>query len=179
MKLENIECLFFDLGSTLIDETPSEKIRIELLHTVLQERGISASVEKIREIIDDASKDYAPSSFREAVKRFCRDKAECESVWSLTRYSHDHEILYPDTIEVLERLYGHYKIGFIANQNAGTEKRLENSASGIFSAYVFHRPNSGWKNPTCDFPACARKSGLRSGTRRHDRGSPGYRYFSR
>ena len=42
-----------------------------------------------------------------------------------TEWHTEDEILYPNTVKVLDNLSQKYKLGIIANQNCGTEKRLE------------------------------------------------------
>ncbi len=147
MKLKNIEWLFFDLGSTLIDESESERRRTERLAALLAESGIEASIDKIRATIDQASRDYAPSSFREAVRRLCRSDAEYEFLCAATRYSHDYERLYPDAAGVLERLAGRYRIGFIANQGMGAEKRLEAFGIRKYFSLCFSSAETGMEKP--------------------------------
>lgn len=125
MKFEDIRWLFFDLGSTLIDESEAEKYRIERLHRSLGELGIGVPVGRIYELIDGASKEYAPSSFRTAVRRLCRNDDDYEYLSGKAGYSHRYEKLFGEVPGILEALAKTYRIGFIANQSPGAEKRLE------------------------------------------------------
>ncbi|MDE6656014.1 MAG: HAD family hydrolase [Anaeroplasmataceae bacterium] len=105
-----IKWLFFDLGSTLIDETDCEENRFsDLLNQ--SKRTREALTEKYREYI---SKNQSP--YKEIVKEFNLRKKE----WPIHL-----EKLYPEVPFLLEQLKKKYHLGIIANQSLGTEKRLE------------------------------------------------------
>ena len=108
--LENIKWLFFDVGSTLVDE-----------HLAYEHR--------MREMADLANTTY--SSVYETAMTFYKQnkKGDLETAKllgvELPKWHKEDEILYSDTTKCLEILSGRYKIGIIANQSLGTKKRLE------------------------------------------------------
>ena len=110
MKLNNIKWIFFDMGSTLIDET-------------------LAMEHRIREVIEGTSVTY--EQFVEKKIYFAKQNkpADLETIkfYGLTKtpWHKEDEHLYPDTIECLKKLHGHYKLGIIANQSLGSKERLE------------------------------------------------------
>ncbi len=110
MKLDSIKWIFFDMGSTLIDET-------------------LAMEHRIREVIEGTSVTY--EQFVEKKIYFAKQNkpADLETIkfYGLTKtpWHKEDERLYSDTIECLKKLYGHYKLGIIANQSLGSKERLE------------------------------------------------------
>ena len=107
---ENIKWLFFDVGSTLVDE-----------HLAYEHR--------MREMADLANTTY--SSVYETAMTFYKQnkKGDLEAAKllgvELPKWHKEDEILYSDTTKCLEILSGRYKIGIIANQSLGTKTRLE------------------------------------------------------
>lgn len=108
--LENIKWLFFDVGSTLVDE-----------HLAYEHR--------MREMADLANTTY--SSVYETAMTFYKQnkKGDLEAAKllgvELPKWHKEDEILYSDAAKCLEILSGRYKIGIIANQSLGTKERLE------------------------------------------------------
>lgn len=110
MNRDKLKWLFFDMGSTLIDES----VAIE---------------HRIREVIEETDITY--EQFLEKKVFFAKQNkpADLETLkyFGLTKtpWHKEDERLYPEAASCLERLHKHYKIGIIANQSAGSEERLE------------------------------------------------------
>lgn len=110
MKLDNIKWIFFDMGSTLIDET-------------------LAMEHRIREVIEGTGVTY--EQFVEKKIYFAKQNkpADLETIkfYGLTKtpWHKEDERLYTDTIECLKKLHRHYRLGIIANQSLGSKERLE------------------------------------------------------
>lgn len=108
--IKSAEWLFFDVGSTLVDE-----------HLAYEDR--------MRKIAEAANTSY--DYVYETALQFYRQnqKGDLETAKllgvSLPSWNKEAEILYGDTVRCLEYLSGKYKIGVIANQSLGTEQRLE------------------------------------------------------
>lgn len=107
---DNIEWLFFDVGSTLIDE-----------HIAYEHR--------LRDIACMANCTYQ-YVYEQAVTFYKQNKKGDLEVAKqlgvrLPRWHTEDEILYEDTLKCLEVLASGYKIGIIANQSLGTKERLE------------------------------------------------------
>lgn len=100
---------FFDIGSTLVDESGVYENRIK---EITQNNNID-TIEFITKVKQRAQTEQKPIA----------SVAENYGV-KVPEWRHDLETLYPDTKEVLQRLRQNYKIGIIANQDFGTEQRL-------------------------------------------------------
>lgn len=107
--LENIKWLFFDVGSTLVDESR------------VYEKRMRIAAEK-------AGADY--EYVYETAMSFYRQnkKGDLETFKLLDvekpKWSFEDELLYSDSEAVLGKLSKSYKIGVIANQSLGTAERL-------------------------------------------------------
>ena len=119
--------LFFDVGSTLVNENKAYEARIK---TAIAGKDIS-----YQEFYDKML-----SYFRKNKK----GDLEALSFYGLERpaWRTDLETLYPQTKEILEQLGPEYKLGIIANQLPGLEERLKDFGildyfSAIFSSAEF------------------------------------------
>ena len=107
--VSNIKWIFFDIGSTLVDESAVCENRIsEITRRYHLNRNEFIAKVKLRaqtnpKPIISVAADYGAK---------------------IPAWRHDLEALYPDAKEVLQELGQKYKLGIIANQDYGTEKRL-------------------------------------------------------
>ena len=106
----NITWLFFDVGSTLIDE------QIAYNH-------------RMQDIAEAANTTYQ-KVYETAVEFFKQNKkGDLETAKQLgvplPKWHTEDEILYPDATQCLKNLCHKYKIGIIANQELGTKDRLQ------------------------------------------------------
>ena len=109
--LSQIKWIFFDIGSTLVDE--SECYRARYAETV---KGTDITYGEFENKVIEYSQQNKKGD-HEAVKYFNL---------TLSKWRKDLEKLYPDTEKVLKCLFERgYKLGIIANQSLGSEKRLE------------------------------------------------------
>lgn len=105
-----LKWIFFDLGSTLIDETDCIEFRVA---ETLKQAGAPSKEDFYRQMEYFASVNMLP--YKDTVKKFGLENV---------RWLKELEKLYPESQEVLQSLQGRYKLGIIANQSAGTEERL-------------------------------------------------------
>ena len=110
MILANIKWIFFDIGSTLVDESVAYQNRIERTIT-----GTNVTYDDFYNKMVEISK-YNQSGYNKALEAYGLKMAPWNS---------DDEFVYPETENCLSELSKHYKIGIIANQNLGSEERLE------------------------------------------------------
>lgn len=105
------EWIFFDIGSTLVDESAVYENRIK---EITQRNNIDKNefIEKVKQRAQTSPKPIVSVAAEYGAK--------------LPAWRHDLEALYPNAKEILQRLSENYKIGIIANQDFGTEQRLAN-----------------------------------------------------
>lgn len=107
-----IKWIFFDIGTTLVDETEAYNHRIREAI-----RGTDITFEQFQEKRIFFAKQNLRGDL-EAIKYFGLTK---------TPWHKEDEIPYPDAERILKYLHCKgYKIGVIANQSAGTADRLKN-----------------------------------------------------
>ena len=107
---KDIQWLFFDVGSTLVDE-----------HIAFEHR--------FKDMADFANVEYE-QVYDQAIELYKQNKkGDLELAKQLgvqpTKWYNEDEILYQDTARSLELLSSKFKIGIIANQELGTKERLE------------------------------------------------------
>ena len=107
--MKAIEWIFFDIGSTLTDES----------------RVYERRFKKIAELAG-VSEDYV---LKKAIEYYENNKKGDLEVINLLgiekpKWESEYEILYNNTKNCLKDLHEKYQIGIIANQKLGTEKRL-------------------------------------------------------
>lgn len=110
MILANIKWIFFDIGSTLVDESVAYQNRIE--RTIA---GTNVTYDDFYNKMVEISK-YNQSGYNKALEAYGLKTVPWNS---------DDEFIYPETENCLGELSKHYRIGIIANQNLGSEERLE------------------------------------------------------
>lgn len=104
-----IEWLFFDVGSTIMNE------QIAYEHRLREIAGLAnIPFEKVYEMALEYYKQN---------KKGDLETAKALAV-ELTKWHKEDEILYDDAIQCLEILSKKYRIGIIANQSLGTKERL-------------------------------------------------------
>ncbi len=108
--MDGVKWLFFDIGSTLVDET---KVYDDIFQKIAVAAGVSAEYVKNMAI-----------RFYRQNKRGHREVMRLLGV-EYPEWSPLYEELYPDTVKCLEVLEKKYYLGIIANQIPGAEKRLE------------------------------------------------------
>ncbi len=117
--MKNIKWIFFDIGSTLVDESEAYDHRAR---EMLKDSGISFAR------FDEARISFAKQGLdgnSAAIEHFGLKK---------TPWHSEDEFLYPDTYATLSALRQRgYRLGIIANQNSGLEERLR--AFGIYQFF--------------------------------------------
>lgn len=105
-----VKWLFFDVGSTLINEQFAYEHR-------LKEIAVSAAV-PYQDVYEMAL------SFYRKNKKGDLETAKALGI-ELSKWHSEDEILYPDAADCLKELSNKYKLGIIANQSPGTSERLK------------------------------------------------------
>lgn len=151
MKLTDAEWIFFDLGSTLVDETEAHNIRAEAALSLLEEEtGKKHTLEEFNELAyrfgTEGRKAPSPSALRYlGVKKF-------------DKYNKTFEIAYENSAPVLARLHKKYKIGIIANQSGGTVRRMLRMGILDNIDLVYSSAEMGMSKPSVEFFRSALKA---------------------
>ena len=105
--IENIKWLFFDMGSTLVDESAAYESRMR-------------NVAKMANVTYEYVYETAIKFYKE------NKKGDLETVKLLNvkkpEWKHEDEILYSDSEDCLKKLSGKYKIGVMASAEEGIAK---------------------------------------------------------
>lgn len=109
--MKNIKWMFFDLGSTIVDE--SDCLR-ERCRVIIEQNNLDAD-EFCKKVLEYAEKDA-----------FAIRWAAREYGVEVPKWFGELEKLYPDVEKILKKLSSKYKLGIIANQQPGTQKRIDN-----------------------------------------------------
>ena len=129
---ENTEWLFFDVGSTLVDESLVYEKRM---------KNIADSSEVSYEYVYETALNFYKQNKKgdlEVMKMLGAEKP---------KWTFEDERLYDDTDKCLEALSKNYKIGVIANQSLGTAQRLESFGILKFIALVIASAEEGVAKP--------------------------------
>lgn len=130
--MKNIKWIFFDLGSTLVDETECVKKRCDV---IVEKNNLDRNefYNKVKECAKTDS--YA---VRAAAVYYGVD---------IPKWYGELEKLYPDVEKVLKELSQKYKLGIIANQVAGTQNRIDNWGIGKYFDIVIASTEAGCSKP--------------------------------
>ncbi|HFH9839621.1 TPA: HAD family hydrolase [Streptococcus suis] len=112
-----IEWIFFDLGSTLLDEEAAYRFYIDKCVKKLQSLDIEVSADSYKKkMVEYAHRLLDP--IHATWQYFA--PTEPRPLWTNEGVS-----LYPETIEVLEKLSQNYRLGLIANQSSSIRELLK------------------------------------------------------
>ena len=124
--------IFFDLGSTLVDEIDVYKSRCEF---AIRQLNISPD-EFMNRVYEEAK--ISPTPIGSAAKAYGV---------VLPEWDNSLEKLYKAVPSVLSGLYGKYKLGIIANQSLGTQERIDNWGIGQYFDVVIASAEAGVAKP--------------------------------
>ena len=130
--MNKVKWIFFDIGSTLVDESAVYEDRISEI-TCSNNIKINEFIEKVK---------LRAQTNPKPIISVAADYGAKVPAWR-----QDLETLYPDAKEVLRELRQKYKLGIIANQDYGTEKRLINFGIRQYIDLVIASAEEGVEKP--------------------------------
>lgn len=133
--MNSIKWIFFDIGSTLVDESACYEKRYR---ETTQNTAVGYQEFKDK-VIEFAAMSNSP--YKEAVKHFGLQK---------TKWYSELETPYPSTESVLEVLSKKYNLGIIANQPAGCKERLEKWGIAEYFDLVISSTEEGIEKPNSE-----------------------------
>lgn len=136
--MDKVNWLFFDMGSTLIDETQSY---MGWFRNASQLIGGALSAHEIE-------KEYCAGMVK-GLPTIAGQLRAYGFTGSSTSHLYPSELdtPYPEAEKVLRQLYRTYKLGIIANQNAGSELRLEQYGLRKYFEVIVASAEAGVKKP--------------------------------
>ena len=146
--MNRISWIFFDIGSTLVDESECYRARVmEML------RGT----------------DVTYGEFTEKMISYYKGSGKGDKLaasyygFTLPEWNSDLEILYPEAQECLEQLHGRYRLGIIANQNPGTAERMKKFGIADYFDVIVASAEEGVAKPdSAIFLIALKKAGCRA-----------------
>lgn len=138
MIFDGIKWLFFDMGSTLIDESESYKTWFQRASDAV---GGAVSARELMEGYREGMARYAPTIVRQ-LKQFGYTQDTTNHL-----YPHELERPYPQSKPLLERLSKTYRLGVIANQSPGAEERLQRYGLLQYFDFVLGSDDVGLSKP--------------------------------
>lgn len=142
--LKQIEWLFFDVGSTLVDESRANE------HRILD--AIEGT---------DISYEQAYTQAVQLAEQNIAHPLKCLGL-PLTPWHSEDETLYPQAAECLAGLHGRYRIGIIANQSPGTADRMKAYGISQYLDLVVASAEEGLEKPDLRiFELALRRAGCR------------------
>lgn len=130
--MDEIKWLFFDIGSTLVDESKCYEYRC---NEILKSNNVNAE-EFYAKVLDFAKENSFPIKAAAGYYNF-----------EIPKWPTELELLYPNVEEILELLSHKYKLGIIANQVAGTQERIDNWGIGKHFDVVAASAEVGYAKP--------------------------------
>lgn len=132
LKMNDIKWIFFDLGSTLVDESAVYESRCDY---AVKQAGISRD-EFMEKVYEAARTSPTP----------IKSVAQYYNV-ILPEWDNSPEKLFTASENVVEQLSHRYKLGIIANQTPGTQERIDNWGIGKYFDVVAASAEVGCAKP--------------------------------
>lgn len=137
----NTKWIFFDMGSTLLDETASYKRWFENASAAI---GGALSPEEIRNGYIKGMAEYKATISGQLAPYGFKEKS------TVHLYPSELDKPYPETAEVLEFFSKKYNLGIIANQKLGTENRLEGFGIRKYFKVIISSEEEGVSKPNLE-----------------------------
>lgn len=145
--MTNPKWIFFDLGWVLVDETEAHRARLAETSALLAPVGLHLSTDQLMARCEQAATDFERSPFLGMLTRLGLSAAHMARVKNSVRYAKEYERLYPGAREKLAFLSERFKLGVIANQSEGTERRLSQWDIKRYFTVIFASAERGLAKP--------------------------------
>lgn len=143
----NVKWLFFDLGSTIIDENQAGQQRLTEVSDTLGELGVNVSPSELRVSIENANANFLPNALSAILDVYLDSDGEKEKVRNSGRYPKELEYLFPGVRPMLEKLCDSYALAVVANQPHGTEQRLKDFGILEYFSFCLSSSEEGMAKP--------------------------------
>jgi len=154
----NLKWIFFDLGSTITDESPFENYMLNYVYKFLENAGISMDAklfnERLRKVIEERlfGNEGYKGIVREMVCHFTNKKQVFQKI--LCEYDKyvapmyvEMQQIYSEAITVLEELREKWELGLIANQPKTTKNYLQETGLTKYFKVIVLSEDVGYSKP--------------------------------
>ncbi len=139
--------IFFDLGWTLVDESQAHISRLERVLPFLNKLGIERSTTDLFADCVASATEFAESPYWGVLKKYGLSDDQLNQAKRIAPYAKADEQLYQGVEVLLGELSTKYNLGIIANQSAGTLRRLEIWGIRNYFTLVFASHEAGLSKP--------------------------------
>jgi 8-oxo-dGTP diphosphatase/putative hydrolase of the HAD superfamily len=122
---DQVRWIFFDIGETLVDESKPIRDVMEQFINAAKQLGYGFRLEEVKRSMLHFHSQLCAHPMRDVIEKLIPSAADRAEIRLNMKYKKDLEQPFVEAEGVLKQLFGSYQLGVIANQNAGTEERLE------------------------------------------------------
>ena len=146
-RLSDVRWLFFDMGSTLMNERRGAEDLVQQVVKAAGDLGLQVSRDDVNRAFETAYRSFAPRLLAGAVQTLVEDPDGRAAILGSVGYRADLDEPYPDAAPVLSALAERYRIGVIANQPFGTSARLARHGLAPFISHCLSSAETGVAKP--------------------------------
>jgi len=144
----NCKWIFFDVGYTLLDETPGWEPLFVALSDELGRAGRPTSVATIWDTFHTVAREFERKQWIGLCRRLAAHQAEAERLEKVAlQWKHELQIPHSRAGDVLRVLSQHYKLGIIANQWVGTTDRMRQHGWADYFSLIIGSAEAGVVKP--------------------------------
>jgi HAD superfamily hydrolase (TIGR01509 family) len=132
---EMLDWLFFDIGSTLFDESECIRTRVESTAEALAGTPHECSLSEFWALMEQMAKQQCAHPYRAVMKELGSDVFK--------PWRKELERPFPEAASMLEKLRGRYHLGIIANQSSDTKQHLASFGLDRFFEVVVSSSEAG------------------------------------
>lgn len=156
--------LYFDLGSTLLDETAAHHERAVLTCSRLRTLGLEMNAEDFLARMTAIGRVQSSFPYKTVLAALLAAHPPEAFGFAMVEYRNDGERLHEGVPAMLALLAQSYRLGVLANQAAGTEERLRAHGIRDWFEVVVASAEFGYAKPSPEiFTEAERRAGCRGG----------------
>lgn len=156
----NVKWVFFDLGSTLVNEWIAHESRFKKVSSYLNDWGKPMTTEELVKRCEHAATNFAANPYLSTLSSLNLPDDQYHFLVTNATYPKGEEQLYSGVPQMLRTLSQSFRLGIIANQPHGTKSRLKDWGILDFFSIVLASHEFGTSKPATEiFEAAQQQSG--------------------